>query len=96
MELDLQAWLECYLARLEHKMERYRVLARAATAPDVVLFCLPSQAREASGRALLGGIAEGSGDGLLELHLADPLRANWLPLIGDRRLHLFELGRMSR
>ena len=37
-------------SRLEDKMERYRVLARAATSPDVVLFCFPSEAREASAR----------------------------------------------
>jgi hypothetical protein len=41
--------------RLEDKMERYRVLARAETAPDVVLFCFPSEAREASARRILGG-----------------------------------------
>src|SRR5919204_6108212 len=39
--------------RLEEKMEKYRILARAATAPDVVLFCFPSEAREASARRVL-------------------------------------------
>ena len=35
-------------------MERYRVLARGATSPDLVLFCFPSEAREAAARLVLG------------------------------------------
>jgi hypothetical protein len=79
------------LSRLEAKMERYRIMAKAATAPDVVLFCFPSEAREASARLVLGGVAMAVATATLERHLADPLGANWLPLRGDRRLHLFAL-----
>ncbi len=79
-------------SRLEDKMERYRVLARAATAPEVVLFCFPSEAREASARQVLGGTAMPVATATLDRHLADPLGAIWLPLDGDRRARLMDLG----
>lgn len=81
--------------RLEEKMERYRVLARAVTAPDVVLFCFPSQAREASTRRVLGGTPMPVATATLNRHLNDPLGLNWLPLDGDQRLGLVDLGRVS-
>ena len=52
LELDLGSEIR---SRLEEKMERYRALARAATAPDVVVFCFPSEAREVSARQVLFG-----------------------------------------
>jgi hypothetical protein len=79
--------------RLEDKMERYRVLARAATAPDVVLFCFPSEAREASARHVLGGTPMPVATATLERHLADPFGAIWLPVDADRRVRLLELSR---
>jgi hypothetical protein len=78
--------------RLEDKMERYRILARATTAPDVVLFCFPSEEREASARRALGGTAMPVATATLDRHLADPLGAIWLPLDGDRRVCLLDLG----
>lgn len=77
--------------RLEDKMERYRVLARAATAPDVVLFCFPSEAREASARRVLGGTPMPVATATLGRHLADPLGPIWLLLDGDRRVPLVDL-----
>jgi len=77
--------------RLEDKMERYRVLARAATSPDVVLFCFPSEAREASARVVLGGTAMPVATATFDRHLADPFGAIWLPLDGDRRVRLVDL-----
>lgn len=77
--------------RLEDKMERYRILARATTAPDVVLFCFPSQEREASARSVLGGTAIRVATATLERHLADPLGVIWLLLDGDRRVCLVDL-----
>ena len=79
--------------RLEDKLEKYRILARAATAPDVVLFCFPSEAREASARHVLGGTPMPVVTATLDRHLASPLGPNWLPLDGDRRLRLPELPR---
>lgn len=78
-------------SRLEDKMERYRVLARAATSPDVVLFCFPSEAREASARHVLGGTAMPVATATLDRHLGDPFGAIWLPLDGDRRVRLIDL-----
>ena len=78
-------------SRLEDKMERYRVLARAATSPDVVLFCFPSEAREASARVVLGGTAMPVATATFDRHLADPFGAIWLPLDGDRRVRLVDL-----
>jgi hypothetical protein len=77
--------------RLEDKMERYRVLARAATAPDVVLFCFPSEAREASARQVLGGTAMPVATATIGQHLADPFGAIWLPLSEDRRVRIAHL-----
>jgi hypothetical protein len=79
--------------RLEDKLEKYRILARAATAPDLVLFCFPSEAREASARHVLGGTPMPVATATLDRHLASPLGPNWLPLDGDRRLRLAELPR---
>ena len=79
--------------RLEDKMERYRVLARAVTAPDVVLFCFPSEAREASARHVLGGTPMAVATATLHRHLSDPLSPNWLVIGGDRRLRFVELPR---
>jgi hypothetical protein len=81
--------------RLEDKMERYRVLARAVTAPDVVLFCFPSEAREASARHVLGGTPMPVATATLERHLADPFGAIWLPVDADRRVRLLELSRQG-
>jgi protein involved in plasmid replication-relaxation len=78
--------------RLEDKMERYRVLARAATAPDVVLFCFPSEAREANARLVLGGTVMPVATATLDRHLADPFGAVWLPLDADRRVRVVDLG----
>jgi hypothetical protein len=77
-------------------MERYRVLARAATSPDVVVFCFPSEAREASARLVLGGTAMPVATATFDRHLADPLGAIWLPLDGDRRVRLIDLGSRER
>jgi hypothetical protein len=77
--------------RLEDKMERYRVLARAATAPDVVLFCFPSEAREASARQVLGGTAMPVATATIGQHLADPFGAIWLRLDADRRVRVTDL-----
>ncbi|HZA26455.1 MAG TPA: hypothetical protein VE915_02250 [Actinomycetota bacterium] len=74
-------------------MERYRVLARAATAPDVVLFCFPSEAREASARRVLGGTPMPVGTATLERHLKDPLGPNWLLVDEERRARLTDLPR---
>jgi hypothetical protein len=77
--------------RLEDKMDRYRVLARGSTAPGVVLFCFPSEARESSARLVLGGTAMPVATATFDRHLADPLGAIWLPLDGDRRVRLIDL-----
>jgi hypothetical protein len=77
--------------RLEDKMERYRVLARAQTAPDVVVFCFPSEAREASARRALGGTPMPVATATLARHLNDPLGPNWLLIDGDRRERLDDL-----
>jgi hypothetical protein len=81
--------------RLEDKMERYRVLARAATAPDMVLFCFPSEAREASARQALGGTPMPVATATLDRHLANPFDAIWLPLDRDRRVRLVDMPRRS-
>jgi hypothetical protein len=79
------------LNQLEDKMERYRVLARAETAPDVVLFCFPSEAREASARTALTGTMMPVATATLGRHLADPFGAIWLPLDADRRVRIVDL-----
>jgi hypothetical protein len=88
LELDLGSEIR---SRLEEKMERYRALARAATAPDVVVFCFPSTAREVSARQVLYGTPIPVATATLDRHLADPFGAIWLPLHGDRRVRLLDL-----
>ncbi len=83
-------------SRLEDKMDRYRVLARATTSSDVVLFCFPSEAREASARLVLGGTAMPVATATLDRHLADPFGVIWLPLEGDRRVRLIDLRNRRR
>ena len=79
------------LGRLADKMERYRVLARAVTAPDVVLFCFPSGAREASARRVLGGTPMPVATATFDRHVSDPLGPNWLLVDGERRLRLDDI-----
>jgi hypothetical protein len=93
LELDLGTE---NLGRLEDKMERYRVLARATTAPDIVLFCFPSPAREASARRVLGGTPMPVATGTFDRHLNDPLGSNWLLVDGDRRIRVSDLRRRTR
>ncbi len=93
LELDLGTEIR---SRLEEKMERYRVLARAATAPDVMVFCFPSEAREASARYVLGGTPMPVATATLDRHLADPFGAVWLSLDGDRRVRLIDLRSQRR
>jgi Replication-relaxation len=93
LELDLGTE---NLGRLADKMEHYRVLARAVTAPGVVLFCFPTGAREASARRVLGGTPMPVATATLDAHRNDPLGANWLPLDSDRRLGLLDLGQRDR
>jgi hypothetical protein len=81
------------LSRLEAKMERYRIMAKAATAPDVVLFCFPTEGREASARPAIGGTSMPVATVTLGRHLSDPLGQNWLPLDQDRRIRLLDLPR---
>jgi hypothetical protein len=88
LELDLGTEIR---SRLEEKMERYRALSRAATAPDVVVFCFPSEPREASARRVLGGTPMPVATATLERHMAEPFGPVWLPLHGDRRVRLIDL-----
>ena len=82
--------------RLEDKMERYRVLARAATAPDIVLFCFPSPAREASARRVFRGTPMPVATATFDRHLDVPLGPNWLLVDGDRRIRISDLRRRTR
>ena len=79
--------------RLGAKMERYRVMARAVSAPDVVVFCFTSPAREASARLVLGASPMPVATGTLDRHLSDPLGPNWLMTHDDKRLRLAKLPR---
>jgi Replication-relaxation len=81
--------------RLEDKMERYRVLVRAATAPDIVLFCFPSTAREASARRVIGGTPMPVATATFDRHLSDPLGPNWLLVDGDRRIRVGDMRRRT-
>jgi hypothetical protein len=97
-----EGWLELLLeldmgterlSRLEAKMERYRIMAKAATAPDVVLFCFPTAGREVSARPALGGSPMPVATATLDRHLSNPLGPNWLLVDGDRRLRVSDLPR---
>lgn len=79
-------------ARLVAKLDRYAALVGMPDCPDALLFCFPSAEREATARRSLYDCGIETATAVLADHLRDPLRANWLPLTGRRRVRLTELA----
>jgi hypothetical protein len=77
--------------RLEEKLERYESISTDRTAP-AVLFCFPTDAREASARTVLTDPGIPVATTTVARHLASPLGHIWLPLAAQRRLALQDLA----
>lgn len=80
------------LWRLENKVERYRLIAAGTDAPDVLLFCFPSEAREANARAVLSSPGITVATTTVPHHQGDPLGRAWWPLASDARVALLDLA----
>lgn len=77
--------------RLAQKIRRYRLIAGAAGAPQVLLFCFHSAEREASARSALEGSRLILATTSLDRHVANALGAVWRPLRADHRVRLLDL-----
>lgn len=77
--------------QLENKIERYRLVGRAATRPDALLFVFPSPARERHARRALIGAGFTVATAVRHHALRDPLGPVWLPLGDDRRFAILDL-----
>jgi predicted transcriptional regulator len=77
--------------QLERKIDRYRVVARAASLPDALLFVFPSPARERQARRALVGAGFTVATAVRHHGLRDPLGPVWLPLHDDRRVPILDL-----
>jgi hypothetical protein len=79
------------LRRLAGKHAGYHMVSRGDSPPDVLLFCFPTPAREANARKVLQPIGMQVATTWLDLHKADALSENWLPLQAERRYSLLEV-----
>ena len=75
-------------SRLAQKIRKYRLIAGASGAPQVLLFCFHSEQREASAREALDGSRLLVATTSLDRHSADPLGAVWRPLRANHRVRL--------
>jgi hypothetical protein len=79
--------------RLAAKLDRYRLVRSGRDAPDVILFCFPSETRERSARDVLGHSGLRVATSVRDRHVAEPLGSVWWPVPGDRRVRMMDLGR---
>ncbi len=79
------------LGRLTRKLTGYSMAARTDDAPDLLLFCFPSPAREAHARKVLSSVGITTVTSQLELHKSGALEDIWLPLQSQTRYSLLEV-----
>jgi hypothetical protein len=85
------------LNRISAKLDQYRIAAQStedearSDHPDLLLFCLPTPAREANARKVLHSIGMTIATTWFQNHVSDPLGAIWLPLMGQERVPLPDL-----
>lgn len=79
------------LRRLAGKLAGYDMVARGNSPPDLLLFCFPTPAREANARKILQPIGMRVITTWFDLHRADALSNNWLPLGAEDRYSLLEV-----
>lgn len=79
------------LRRLAGKLAGYDMVARGKHPPDLLLFCFPTPAREANARKVLQSIGVTTVTTWFDLHVADALSNNWLPLGSENRYSLLEV-----
>lgn len=77
--------------RLHQKLDRYSSVAGMPEAPEALLFCFPSEKREAAARKHLAPCGLTIATAVIAGHMQDPLASNWLPLDADSRVSLIDL-----
>jgi hypothetical protein len=83
--------------RLRRKLLSYGRLGRRREKPDAIVFIFPSERRESAARSKLEldiGIRVATSH--RDLHEANPLGRNWLPIDTDRRCSLIDLPMSAR
>jgi len=83
-------------SRLEEKLTRYARVARASDAPEALLFLFPTERRETEARRALFNCGMPVLTGSRPCAMDDPLGAVWLPVGGDRRIRLVDVGSARR
>jgi len=83
-------------SRLEEKLARYARVARASDAPDALLFMFPTERREAEARRALFNCGMRVLTGSRGQAGQDPLSASWLPVGGEGRVQIADVGSARR
>lgn len=83
-------------SRLEEKLTRYARVARSPDAPDALLFVFPTERREAEARRALFNCGMLLLTGTRGYAGEDPLSPFWLPVGGDRRIRIVDMGSARR
>jgi Replication-relaxation len=83
-------------SRLEEKLARYARVARLADAPEALLFLFPTERREAEARRALINCGLLVLTGSRRFAGEEPLSPCWLPIEGDRRLRITDVGSARR
>jgi hypothetical protein len=79
-------------SRLEEKLARYARVARFADAPQALLFVFPTEQREAQARRALFNCGMVVLTGTRGFVGKDPLTPSWLPMGGDSRIRIIDVG----
>jgi len=83
-------------SRLEEKLTGYARVARSPDAPDALLFLFPTERREAEARRALFNCGMLLLTGTRGYAGEDPLSPFWLPVGGDRRIRIVDMGSARR
>jgi hypothetical protein len=79
-------------SRLEEKLARYARVSRFSDSPGVLLFLFPSERREIEARSVLSNCGMRVLTGTRALAGEDPLARFWLPVGGEARLRILDVG----
>lgn len=79
------------LERLSRKLDGYRMAFQVDRPPDLILFCLPDDRREASVRRTFKIAGLPIATTTMARHWNDPLGPNWLLAASEERLQLLDL-----
>jgi hypothetical protein len=95
--LDVRFFLELdrgteTISALEEKLARYARVSRFSDSPGVLLFLFPTERREAEARSVLFNCGMLVATASKVVFARDPLSSCWLPIAGDRRVAIPNIG----